>query len=159
MKTYYIYHILGIKIGCTEDLEKRMADQGFTEWEILETHTDGWIAGDREIELQKQYGYPVDKVHYMISRRNRPVWSNETRHNLTIEDCKKGGSAGKGIKRSEEACRNISIGKSKLIEDADSIREQFTKWTGSKYKFELLIANQYNVSRSTINRILRNQVY
>ena len=71
---YFIYHILGIKIGCTNQLEKRMSDQGFTEWEILEEHTDGWLAGDREIELQKEYGYKVDKCHYMISLQNRPVW-------------------------------------------------------------------------------------
>ena len=68
---YYIYHIPGVKIGCTKDLLKRMADQSFTEWEILEEHTDGWLAGDREIELQKQYGYPVDKSHYMVSLENR----------------------------------------------------------------------------------------
>ena len=51
---YYIYHIPGVKIGCTNDLDKRMSDQGFTNWEILETHEDGWVAGDREIELQKK---------------------------------------------------------------------------------------------------------
>ena len=68
---FYIYHIPNIKIGCTSDLEKRMADQGFTEYEILEVHSDGWEAGDREIELQKQYGYRVDRNHYMISVQNR----------------------------------------------------------------------------------------
>ena len=54
---YYIYHIPGIKIGCTKHIEKRIKQQGFTEFEILETHTDIDIASDREIELQKQYGY------------------------------------------------------------------------------------------------------
>ena len=98
---YYIYHIAGIKIGCTDDLEKRMSDQGFTEWEILETHEDGWLAGDREQELQKEYGLPVDKVHYMISRQNRPKWNDDTRHKFTIEDCKKGGEAGKGVSISD----------------------------------------------------------
>jgi hypothetical protein len=74
---FYIYHILGKKIGCTKALDKRMRDQGFINWEILEEHTDGWLAGDREIELQKEYGYPVDKVHYMISLQNRRVWQKE----------------------------------------------------------------------------------
>ena len=69
--TYYIYHVPGVKIGCTKELAKRMRDQGFTDWEILEEHTDGWLAGDREIELQKEYGYPVDKSHYMVSLQNR----------------------------------------------------------------------------------------
>ena len=68
---FTIYHIPGVKIGCTSVLELRMEQQGFTEWEILEEHTDGWLAGDRELELQKEYGYPVDKSHYMISVQNR----------------------------------------------------------------------------------------
>ena len=75
--TYYIYHIPGIKIGCTNQLEKRMSDQGFTEWEILETHDDGWLAGDREQELQKEYGLPVDDVHYMISLKNRRKFTKQ----------------------------------------------------------------------------------
>ena len=54
---YYIYHIPGVKIGCTKHIQKRIKQQGFTEFEILETHTDIDIASDREIELQKQYGY------------------------------------------------------------------------------------------------------
>lgn len=71
MKTYYIYHIPGIKIGCTSDLNKRMADQGFTEWEILEEHTDIYEASDREIQLQKDYGLPVDTIPYWQSYQSR----------------------------------------------------------------------------------------
>lgn len=91
MKTYYIYHIPGIKIGCTSDLQKRMSDQGFIEWEILETHIDGWLAGDREIELQKEYGYRVDTSHYMISLQNRPRWNDKTRQVPSRESCVLGG--------------------------------------------------------------------
>ena len=69
---YYIYHIPGVKIGCTVNIKNRMTEQGFSEWEILEQHEDGWLAGDRELELQKQYGYRVDNCHYMISLQNRP---------------------------------------------------------------------------------------
>ena len=35
---YYIYHIPGVKIGCTSQLKIRMRKQGFTEWEILESY-------------------------------------------------------------------------------------------------------------------------
>ena len=62
---YYIYHIPGVKIGCTKNYPGRCHHQGYYNHELLETHEDGWIAGDREIELQQQYGYPVDKTHYM----------------------------------------------------------------------------------------------
>ena len=62
---YYIYHIKGVKIGCTTNQRKRIIKrQGFTEYEILETHTDIYIASQREIELQKQYGLPVDTIPY-----------------------------------------------------------------------------------------------
>ena len=97
---YYIYHIPGVKIGCTNDLEKRMRDQGFTEWEILETHEDGWLAGDREWELQDEYGFERDKSHYMVSVQNRPKWNDSTRHIFTKEDHVNGGKAGKGVKKS-----------------------------------------------------------
>jgi hypothetical protein len=61
---YYIYHIPGVKIGCTQRLRKRTKVQGFINYQILEEHIDVYIASDREIALQKQYGLPVDKVPY-----------------------------------------------------------------------------------------------
>ena len=61
---YYIYHILGIKIGCTKTINKRIKNQGFVEYVILETHTDIDIASKREIELQQEYGYRVETRSY-----------------------------------------------------------------------------------------------
>jgi hypothetical protein len=61
---YYIYHIPGVKIGCTSQLEIRTQSQGFSEYNILEEHFDIYIASDREITLQKQYGYKVDTIPY-----------------------------------------------------------------------------------------------
>ena len=103
--TYYIYHIPGIKIGCTTDLAKRMKDQGFTNWEILwqeeGDYEFGWIAGEKEIELQKQYGYKVDKSNYQISRQNRAIWNNDTRNKiwLNIKHQSNAGKSSKGISR------------------------------------------------------------
>ena len=64
MKTYTIYHIPGKKIGCTDDVKRRMRAQKCKDYEIIEVHTDEDVASDREIELQKQYGYRVDRVKY-----------------------------------------------------------------------------------------------
>jgi hypothetical protein len=62
---YTIYHIPGVKIGCTEQSpQDRVKDQGHINYEVLEEHTDVYIASDRELELQKQYGLPVDKKPY-----------------------------------------------------------------------------------------------
>ena len=67
MKKYYIYHIKGVKIGCSVNPKNRVKRQGYTEFEILEEHTDIDIAGIREMELQLQYGYRVDRVSYKKS--------------------------------------------------------------------------------------------
>ena len=61
---YYIYHIEGVKIGCTIEPKERVRVQGYNVYTILEEHNDIYIASDREIELQKQYGYPIDNVPY-----------------------------------------------------------------------------------------------
>lgn len=63
-KKYYIYHIPGVKIGCTDNIERRVSRQGFSDYEILEEYTDIYKASEREIELQKKYGYKVDKTPY-----------------------------------------------------------------------------------------------
>jgi hypothetical protein len=63
-KTYYIYHIPGVKIGCTYNIKQRIMNYKHPNYEILETHIDIFIASDREQELQKQYGYKVDTVPY-----------------------------------------------------------------------------------------------
>ena len=57
---YYIYHIPGVKIGCTKNLKHRIKSQGFIEYEILEEHYDINLASDRERQLQRKYGYQVD---------------------------------------------------------------------------------------------------
>ena len=64
---YSIYHIKGVKIGVSTQPEVRVERQGYTDFEILETHTDIYKVSEREIELQKEYGYPVDQVPYYKS--------------------------------------------------------------------------------------------
>lgn len=59
---YTIYHIPGIKIGCSKRIENRIKEQKFNEYEILEVHTDINIASVREKELNKQYGYEWDNT-------------------------------------------------------------------------------------------------
>lgn len=98
---YYIYHIPGVKIGCTKQFEKRISAQGFTDYEILEQHEDGWIAGDRELELQKEYDYPVDAVHYMISLQNSGVRKNTQDREHQSRAGRIGGAAGKGKPKSK----------------------------------------------------------
>ena len=64
---YYLYHIPGKKIDVTRDLNNRVTlIQGYKEheYEVLEQSEDIDYISDREIELQKSYGYKVDRVKY-----------------------------------------------------------------------------------------------
>jgi NTP pyrophosphatase (non-canonical NTP hydrolase) len=64
---YYLYHIPGKKIGVTRDLNTRVTlIQGYkeNEYEVLEQSDDIDYISDREIELQKSYGYKVDRKLY-----------------------------------------------------------------------------------------------
>ena len=66
-ETYYLYHIPGKKIGVTRDLNKRVTQtQGYKpgEYEVLESSSDINYISDREIELQKSYGYRKDHKLY-----------------------------------------------------------------------------------------------
>ena len=66
-ETYYLYHIPGKKIGVTRDLNRRVTlTQGYKpgEYEVLESSSDINYISDREIELQKSYGYRKDHKLY-----------------------------------------------------------------------------------------------
>jgi len=73
---YYLYHIPGKKIGVTRDLNTRVTlIQGYKEnqYEVLEQSDDIDYISDREIELQKSYGYKVDRQSYknLINKNNK----------------------------------------------------------------------------------------
>ena len=64
---YKIYHIPGKKIGVTRNLNKRVTDQqGYApgEYEVLFTSNDIDFISNKEIELQKSYGYKRDRTLY-----------------------------------------------------------------------------------------------
>jgi hypothetical protein len=61
---YSIYHIPGIKIGCSKRVEQRVMEQGYSKYDLLEVHSDIDTASLREKELQKEYGYRIDNVEY-----------------------------------------------------------------------------------------------
>ncbi len=66
---YYLYHIPGKKIGVTRNLKNRVTlIQGYkeNEYEVLEQSDDIDYISDREIELQKSYGYKVDLKNIKI---------------------------------------------------------------------------------------------
>ena len=64
---YYIYHIPGKKIGVTRNLNTRVTiTQGYSpdEYEVLDQSDDIDYISEKEIELQKSYGYRIDRKLY-----------------------------------------------------------------------------------------------
>ena len=64
---FYIYHIPGKKIGVTRDLNKRVTvTQGYKqgEYEVLDSSDDIDYISRKELELQRLYGYQVDRKLY-----------------------------------------------------------------------------------------------
>ena len=65
--TYCIYHIPNKKIGVTNDLKNRVEkQQGYEEgeYEVLEMSEDIDYISKRELQLQKEYGYKIDRQPY-----------------------------------------------------------------------------------------------
>ena len=77
---YYLYHIPGKKIGVTRNLNTRVTlMQGYKEgeYEVLEQSDDIDFISDREIELQKSYGYKVDRKLYKNLFKNMNINATE----------------------------------------------------------------------------------
>ena len=135
MKTYYIYHVPGIKIGVTVRIKTRMREQGFESWEILEEHTDIYEASRREIELQREYGYLVDTEPYYV----------------TIQKLNKNRSNGGSVSKPPT---NLHLKRTLNPEDIIWIRNEYARIKNSSP-----IALKYNVSRGTILKIVKRQTY
>ena len=74
--TYCIYHIPGKKIGVTNDPERRITcQQGYSEdeYDIIAMSDDIDYISELEIELQKKYGYKVDRQLYKDLPINKPI--------------------------------------------------------------------------------------
>ena len=84
---YYLYHIPGKKIGVTTNLKKRVEDQqGYAEGEydvIIESDNISEISR-AEIELQKAFGYKVDRQSYDKLKFNRKMKINVTEQTTTF---------------------------------------------------------------------------
>jgi len=79
--TYYLYHIPGKKIGVTCNLNSRVTlTQGYNpdEYEVLDQSDDIDYISEKEIELQKSYGYKVDRKKY-----NELIKYNKMKINVT----------------------------------------------------------------------------
>ena len=86
---YYLYHIPGKKIGVTRDLNSRVTQQqGYApdEYEVLLTSDDINYVSAMELELQKSYGYKVDRQSYknLYSQKSNKMKINPTEQTTTF---------------------------------------------------------------------------
>ena len=84
---YYLYHIPGKKIGVTKSLARRVEQQqGYAphEYEIIEESDDIDYISNRELELQKLYGYRVDITPYKNLNPNNKMRINITEQTTTF---------------------------------------------------------------------------
>ena len=86
--TYYLYHIPGKKIGVTCNLNSRVTlTQGYNpdEYEVLDQSDDIDYISEKEIELQKSYGYKVDRKKYNeLFKFNKKMNINVTEQTTTF---------------------------------------------------------------------------
>ena len=85
---YYLYHIPGKKIGVTCNLNNRVTlTQGYgpDEYEVLDQSDDIDYISEKEIELQKSYGYKIDRKKYNeLIKSNKKMNINVTEQTTTF---------------------------------------------------------------------------
>ena len=85
--TYYLYHIPGKKIGVTRNLENRVhKQQGYNEgeYQILAESKDITVISNLEIEMQKAFGYKLDRQLYKNLKCNNKMDINITEQTTTF---------------------------------------------------------------------------
>lgn len=90
---YTIYHVPGIKVGCSIEPDKRVKAQGYDSYEVIEVLFTIEEASEREIYWQNKLGYPVDKETYKGFSK---TWSGPIREKA-IKSFKKNGGLAKVI--------------------------------------------------------------
>ena len=83
---YYLYHIPGKKIGVTNDVEGRVVNQQGYDWDefdILAMDEDISYISNLELELQKKFGYKVDRKLYKDLFNNNNKQLNYMKINVT----------------------------------------------------------------------------
>jgi hypothetical protein len=190
MGVFKIYHIpkyvhscgsVG-KVGLTEQkVETRMKGnlfksvEPFDFWEVLEEHDCISKASDREIELQKQYGYKVDTVRYedfMKNRNTKGGYTDANRRGLsekywgTDKHRENGSKIGKVTQiylRDTKVCdkcgKEVDVGnyaKHHGINCKEHIYNHIISLYKQGYASMRSLCRDYNVDRHTITKRIRS---
>jgi DNA-binding transcriptional MerR regulator len=90
---YYLYHIKGVKWGMTENLKKRLRQQGYNLSDVCEIIEKQNIdeGADLEKQLNIKYGYGWNKQQDYRIVKKFVNHNNRYKHNFTKEQCILGG--------------------------------------------------------------------
>ena len=149
---YYIYHINGIKIGCSKHPQRRVKEQGFNSYDILEEHDNINIASIRERELQKQYGYRVDDCDYnniIVAQKIGSVIGNTKKYRKIAIKNQKNTIKEKGLNVGERNPR------AKL--DLNKVNQIRTLWNSPIKYSKAKLGRMFGVSESMIRFIVTNK--
>ena len=119
------------KIGCTTRPKARVEEQGYSSFEILETHDCIDSVSVRELELQKEYGYKVDTIPYWKVYKQREQLRS-------FESCSKGGKIGgkvTGAKAQKEGIGFFGASKQQVKKWRSKPRPYRRKLTEQQEKF------------------------
>ena len=127
-RTFYLYHILGKKWGCTLDIEKRLRRQGFSKDDCVEIkEVIGIQVADRlEKYLNEREGYPYNHTQsYIRNLLNRAIGASKI--DYSKRDTSNFGKWNKGRVHSERSKKNVSIGIRKAYANNTIDRTKFAK--------------------------------
>lgn len=165
---YYIYEISDFvqpdgsigKIGLTkQEPALRVKQQGYSDHNVIEQHTCIYKASEREIELQKEYGYPVDNVPYwqtlsVITKEGR-IKAGKITGKRNVESGHLARIGAKGGKHPNYGLRKLTY------EKAEYIRAQYKRGKdvfGNRIT-QRRLANVFGVDQRVILEILKNRTY
>lgn len=154
---YTLYHIKGVKWGCTNALGERLRYQGYTQDDVCETIEvdDIVLATQMEEELSKRDGYGWNpSQNYM-----RVIQAGRRRGPFKPEEYKKGGSV-TGKKLVEEGkweqMRKNGVEKAaELSRRAIYVIDYKTNTIHSEWDGITTCARELGLDRTTINAMLR----
>lgn len=140
---FYIYHIPHKnKIGCTDNIQRR-SKRHKENLIILETHFDIELASIRERELQKEYGYNMDKIAYSLT------------YSYASKAGKIGGKLNKGQSNPNKALKGEKNPKAKITKNIVNIIRVLSQ-SGIK---QIELSRVFNLSKGQISSIINYKTW
>jgi hypothetical protein len=96
---FYLYHIKGIKWGCTKNLQQRLKRQGYTISDLADLITIDNVnkAADmeKELNIKDGYGWNTSQDYRVLNKICKAGGVKSSQSPNFVERCKKAGKANK----------------------------------------------------------------